>query len=100
MARKILPSATSFSPINQDLETKLVNQSSLHIVLLKLPMLLPKGKQFTDITRVRIVKKACRLPCPWMPQPHHLCLDTKTEAVVRIQDWTKLPRSVQWLALV
>lgn len=75
---KILPSATSFSPINQDL----VNIFSVKLFSfnMMLPMFLPKGKQFTEITGVRIVEKAGRLSGPWMPQPHYFRLNTSSRS--------------------
>ena len=78
---KILPSATSFSPINQDLvkifSVKLFSFNVMHQVV---PMFLPKGKQFTEITGVRIVQKAGRLSGPWMPQPHYFRLNTSSRS--------------------
>ena len=75
MARKTLPSATSLSPISQDLCTGgVVPADQLYADVVLLPMLLPKGKQFTEVARLRIVEETCWLARSRMSQSDYICL--------------------------
>ena len=75
MARKTLPSATSLSPISQDLCTGgVVPADQLYADVVLLPMLLPKGKQFTEVARLRIVEETCWHARSGMSQSDYICL--------------------------
>ena len=75
MARKTLPSATSLSPISQDLYTGgVILDDQFYADAVLLPVLLPKGKQFTEVAGLRIVEETCWLARSGMPQSDYICL--------------------------
>ena len=75
MARKTLPSATSLSPISQDLCTGgVVPADQLYADAALLPVLLPKGEQFTEVAGLRIVEETCWLARSRMSQSDYICL--------------------------
>ena len=75
MARKTLPSATSLSPISQHLCTGgVIPADQLYADAALLPVLLPKGEQFTEVAGLRIVEETCWLARSRMSQSDYICL--------------------------